>query len=317
MKCAVCSSSSTVLWSERSWFLPGYARNFHYRVCLSCESIYCDPLPSSDEIASYYADHFDYGWFEEHLALKKFQAACRWKSVVTLLKKHHMDRGRVLDVGCGHGLFLSCAQRSGWEAVGVDYPSIATTYARQQLGLDVVEGDLCSVVAGARIGAGSFNLVVSWHCLEHVMDPMSFLRGMSAALAPGGKLLVAVPNVNSQGMRLCRENWVWCQQPYVHLTHFSDKALMLLARDCGLKVLDIWTHDTWDANPAFDIHAAPIITHLAKIIRPISVTAAFLAEEVGRVACYTANRIGHQFFHNGKGAPHGSELLFLAERCSE
>lgn len=316
MKCLVCNSNSTALWSDRSWTLPGFPSNFRYRICLKCESIYCDPLPTSYELAEYYSNHFDYGWFEKHITLKKIQAAGRWKSIATRLKNYRMNQGRVIDIGCGHGMFLSCAKNYGWEVVGIDYPSIATIYAREQMGLEVMEGDLCSLIADNKITQGRFNLVSSWHCLEHVRDPLSFLRGMSANLASNGKLLVAVPNVNSKGMKLCRENWIWCQQPYVHITHFSEKALNLLAENSGLKVLDIWTRDTWDANPEYDIHVAPLIRLVNRLLRPLSETATFWLEEGGRVACFVANQIGYQLFRS-KNDYHGSELLLLAERDKE
>jgi len=95
--------------------------------------------------------HFNYGWFEEHLPLKKIQAAHRWHRMTPIFRKYHLCPGRLLDIGCGHGLFLSAARKATWTTLGIDYPSAATRHAHDELGLDIVESDFLAAMEEGKI----------------------------------------------------------------------------------------------------------------------------------------------------------------------
>ncbi|WP_286175630.1 bifunctional glycosyltransferase/class I SAM-dependent methyltransferase [Arthrobacter sp. NEB 688] len=97
--------------------------------------------------------------------------------------------GRVLDVGCSDGAFGALARRAGHEVVGVDLVKHDGVGER----LDgFVEADLGRGLPDA-VGAG-YDRVVAADVLEHVADPESLLRDITARLADGGEILVSVPN---------------------------------------------------------------------------------------------------------------------------
>ena len=50
--------------------------------------------------------------------------------------------GRLLDVGCGNGLFLEKMRNLGWEVVGVETDEKAVEVARKRFGLDIYHGTL-------------------------------------------------------------------------------------------------------------------------------------------------------------------------------
>ena len=316
MKCPICDSNLTCPWSDRLWLMPGNQQEFHYRNCSECGTVFSDPLPTVEELALYYRDHYNYGWFEEHLPFKKIQAAHRWQRMAPLFHKYHIRQGRLLDVGCGHGLFLSQAERTKWTTVGVDYPSLATRYAQEKLALIVVEGDLRTGIAAGKIKLSHFDFVTAWHCLEHDTEPLSFLEGIKKMLTPNGKVLIAVPNAEGLGMKLTKEDWVWCQQPYVHVVHFTEKSLSLLALHAGLNVLATWTRDTWDAHPAYDVYAAPHMMQLLRIVKRLNYRASFWLEEGMRLVCYIASCYNHWLLSRERTDGLGSELLLLAERSN-
>lgn len=313
LKCPICDSNLTCLWSDRYWLMPNNQREFQYGNCLDCGTIFCTPRPAGHELAVFYRDYFNYDWFREHLPLKRIQAAHRWHRMASIFHKHSISKGSLLDIGCGHGLFLSHADKAKWTAVGVDYPSIATRYAQEKLGLIVLEGDLRTVLAAGRLNS-KFDLVTAWHCLEHDTEPLTFFEGISSILSPNGKVLIAVPNAEAWGMKLMRENWIWCQQPYVHVNHFTEKSLSLLARRSKLNVLATWTRDTWDAHPAYDVHTAPYIMNSLKSVRRLNYHTAFWLEEVIRLSCYIASCQKHWLFRRERTDGLGSELLLLAEQ---
>jgi 2-polyprenyl-6-hydroxyphenyl methylase/3-demethylubiquinone-9 3-methyltransferase len=101
---------------------------------------------------------------------------------------------RALDVGCGAGLLAEPLARLGAAVTGVDaapenIAAAALHAAAGGLSIDYRAGGVEVVVAGER-----FDLVTSLEVIEHVADPARFVRGLAAALAPGGLMLLSTPN---------------------------------------------------------------------------------------------------------------------------
>jgi SAM-dependent methyltransferase len=101
--------------------------------------------------------------------------------------------GRILDIGCGTGLFLSVARARGWEPHGVDDCREATDYARQHFGIDVRDGQFTDFAAGA----ARYDAITMWDIIEHARAPVALLRAARAALAPGGVIAISTPNQRS------------------------------------------------------------------------------------------------------------------------
>lgn len=102
---------------------------------------------------------------------------------------------RVLDVGCGSGYFAREMARLGARVVGVDISPRMLEHARraeaeEPLGITYVEGDAAEVVA--RIAPASFDLAASCVALQDVPDPAAVLRGVHAALRPGGRFVASI-----------------------------------------------------------------------------------------------------------------------------
>lgn len=97
--------------------------------------------------------------------------------------------GRVLDVGCSDGRFGQAARELGHTVVGIDMVKHEGVADR----LDAfIEGDLNSGVP-AEVGHG-YQHIVAGDILEHVLDPERLLSELVDRLAPGGTILVSVPN---------------------------------------------------------------------------------------------------------------------------
>lgn len=313
--CPVCKAESHHLWSAQTWHLPFSQVRFGLAECNQCQTIFCVPRPTPAQLERLYTEFYDYHWFEQRLLFKKIQGWHRWRRLRGLLKELRQHKGRLLDVGCGHGLFLIWAKRDGWDAVGIDYPSAATRYARERLGLHIFESDVVSVIHDRCEDIGSFDLVTLWHCLEHSIDPLVFGSYVTQLLKPSGKILIAVPNGLSQGMRLKRERWVWCQEPFVHTVHFTPNSLIRLADRIGLRCLSVWSRDTWDANRLFDIYLNVWVWRMSSILKGrISGKIGFLFEEACRLACYSIGGFRHWGLGCEAAPENGSELLFLGER---
>ena len=76
------------------------------------------------------------------------------------------------------------------------------------------------------------------HSLEHVVDPRLELRRVTAALRPGGRLAVIVPNWGSWQRRAFKERWFPLELPR-HRTHFTAAGLRVALESAGLVPIDV------------------------------------------------------------------------------
>jgi SAM-dependent methyltransferase len=190
------------------------------------------PFPTPDELDAIYASSYDYG------AHTLIAGEKRWRARKLLdLAQHKLGRPieSALDVGCMYGYLLDELRLRGVrKAAGVELAREAASAARAK-GFDVHQGTIeqyASENPGQR-----FDVIFAQHVLEHVPDPVRFLRCAVELLLPGGALVLAVPHFGSRSQRLCGAAWGWYQVP-VHLFHFSQRSLAALCSEAGLVGLD-------------------------------------------------------------------------------
>jgi len=111
--------------------------------------------------------------------------------------------GRLLEVGCGHGLLLDEARRRGWAVTGLEPARAARAHA-ESLGLDVRDALLDDLDPATD---GGYEAIVMADVIEHLEDPVGALRAAAALLAPGGALCVVTPDPSSKTARLAGARW--------------------------------------------------------------------------------------------------------------
>jgi 2-polyprenyl-3-methyl-5-hydroxy-6-metoxy-1,4-benzoquinol methylase len=175
---------------------------FRVLACEDCEQIYLDPLPSPEEIRRVFRELYTTGGGSVP-ELKDYYGFCYEDApdnpLVQLYEswldevERHTAPGRLLDVGCGTGLFLAVARRRGWQPSGIDDSAEATRWAREHFGLDPEVGEFETFSAEGR----EFDLVTGWDIIEHSRDPVGLLRAVRRCLAPGGIVALSTPNQRS------------------------------------------------------------------------------------------------------------------------
>ncbi|MFC0133706.1 methyltransferase type 12 [Massilia eurypsychrophila] len=145
----------------------------------------------------------------------------------------HVEEGaRVLEVGCGKGAFHAALPASV-SYTGLEFNDAAVARA-QAAGLAVSKQP---VEAHAAANPGRYDVVCSFQVLEHVPEPASFVHACVQALAPGGRLILAVPAEDS--FLAIAPNAPLNMPPH-HVLRWSDLALANLARREGLALVDVW-----------------------------------------------------------------------------
>ncbi len=221
--CDVCGSNK----SKQLMALLGSA----YHQCTTCGLIY------SKWIAANY-DHVNETAFTQQLdkyAAKVDKKNRRYKKRLKRFDRYKTD-GNFLEFGCNAGAMLVAARDAGWHVKGVDLSASASTYAREQLGLDVHTG----TVESANYPDDFFDVIYNNATLEHVQHPLSTLKECARILKPGGVLYTNTVNWDSYTRKILGANWLLIN-PINHIHLFTPANVKTLCEYSGLKHLKTWT----------------------------------------------------------------------------
>lgn len=218
VSCNLCGSEQrTLLWVKDG---------FQYHRCQGCGLVYISPRLTEAEIASIYAVGFeskssqrpppvDYSSYRPF-----FKAAEKYRRNNTLL-----------DVGCFRGYLLLGARKRGWQVWGTEISRQAADSARLEYGLDVYVGSLLD----AQYPSNHFDVVSLFDVVEHLTDPLNYLREIRRILRPGGLLYLDTPNFDSLVRSLLGREWSiffpW------HLHYFTADTMRGMIDEAGLDVV--------------------------------------------------------------------------------
>lgn len=234
-RCKACGSGNL----ER--FLDVNDR-FSLLECRDCRLVATFPALSGAEIADYYPASY-YGKKNRRFNLLFERLIPVFRSRRRRAIERFARTGRMLDVGCGRGLLPALMRARGWEVHGVEFSDRAARHAREELHVPVFVGDFLE----SPYPPGFFDVVVFWHVLEHVRDPVAALRKSRAILKPGGLLVVAVPNLESYQAGVSGRHWFHLDVPR-HYHHFRLGVLRRILEENGFSVESV-SHFSLEYNP--------------------------------------------------------------------
>lgn len=138
---------------------------------------------------------------------------------------------RLLDLGCGAGGLLVEARAAGFDVMGLELSRDLAQHVRDNLGIPVHQG----LIDDEAFDGQQFDVITSSQVFEHLLDPRQTLADVRAHLAPGGVILIEVPNLRDIRERLRRGSTM----DDSHLFYFSRPSLTRLLTDGGFQVLQV------------------------------------------------------------------------------
>lgn len=216
-------------------YMHGVPGRYEIFACARCGTGTTFPIVGAEEIASYYAgDYAPYAMPRGPLAtvMSVLQRGRDRRFPLSALREQRP--GTLLDVGCGRGDLAASWIAAGWRAVGVEPSPEACETARAR-GVQTLTGTLDTVT----LEPESVDAAVFRHSLEHVPDPRLDLRRVHAALRPGGRVAIIVPNWGSWQRRAFAERWFPLELPR-HRTHFTAAGLHAALAAAGFE--DVVVH---------------------------------------------------------------------------
>ena len=152
--------------------------------CKNCGFVYTNPLIVTE--INTYNDPGDY------FSSCNMEPEILFSFILDLIEKS-TTRGKILDIGCGKGEFLSIAKKRGWEAYGLEPSANFARFASEEYGLNINSNPL----EKAKDPDSCFDAVVLNMVLEHISNPREFLAEVKRILRKGGLLFIEVPNMDS------------------------------------------------------------------------------------------------------------------------
>ncbi len=200
--------------------LPG---EFNLVRCSQCNMIRQNPRLTWESLESYYPEN--YSAYEriidrETSRIKRADRSYGMQKRVKAIERFQAG-GKLLDVGCGTGVFLAEAKKDPhWEVAGIEPNPKAAEYTRNELGVEIYQQRF----ADAPLPNNQFDVITMWNVLEHLDFPSQDLRRAMEILRPGGWLVFSIPNLESLDARLFGHAWIGWDLPR-HLYLFPGSQL--------------------------------------------------------------------------------------------
>jgi 2-polyprenyl-3-methyl-5-hydroxy-6-metoxy-1,4-benzoquinol methylase len=229
--CPLCRASKENQMIKSKVVYGGQPNQIFYQ-CTSCDVIYLYPPTTNDDDIQFYENEFDKwmvkrsgddAWTDPAIQFKKMQKR-ELPLRLPYLKKIIKPEIRVLEIGSSSGFLLKVLQELGCDCVGVEISPAFAEYARKQ-GLRIYP-NLFELDKGE---TKTFDVVLHYYVLEHVSDPLNFLKSCIGYLGIDGCMMFEVPNGNDPLTALYKiesfNAFYWWR---AHHWYFTPKSLSYL-----------------------------------------------------------------------------------------
>jgi len=221
-----------------------------YWYCPACDFGFMNPVPCRETIASFYPGGY---WQESKKAGLLSRLEDLYVRSILRMDLYRWVRrglafsgfkGHYVDLGCSRGDLAASFKNSGVMVSGVDGDARAVSYARECHNLHVEQADLETWEPET-----SFQTISAFHVLEHVREPIVFLKQLHRCMSEGAHLVLRVPNSGSWQAKAFKKSWKGWELPR-HISHFTPASLRKSLEIAGFKVVSMSTWSLRDGPPA-------------------------------------------------------------------
>ncbi len=227
IRCKICKSDKTYLYHKFDFF-PVIG-------CKNCGTFFAKNVPKEKRMREIYGDEYYKGWegmnnkltsSTKKMKVYTFSAYFKYVSKFLSLKNK-----KILDIGCATGYLLEAAKKEGCDCYGVELSTFGAEEASKKFPGRIFNGTL----EEARYEAHYFDFITMTDLIEHVVDPVKFLKEAKRILKPDGYILIVTPDLSSWWSKLMRTRWTNFKEE--HLFYFCPKSLKILADMCGFEIV--------------------------------------------------------------------------------
>lgn len=215
-------------------------------ICIGCGLIHTYPVPSQQELDSYYSSYFDPEYskaFEprkKHLIRRSKKAARRIRKLMSFIKPEDKPHQMLLDIGSGSGEFIYFANLAGFITTGLEPNQGYANFIREHLNLNIVNASF----ENTNFLPESFDIVTMHNVLGFMRKPFDVLCSINKILKKGGIIEVDTPDIEVQmhapNRRFNHDNiysfnhetlkWLLFKAGFEQLNEEKDKSTIIVAR---------------------------------------------------------------------------------------
>jgi 2-polyprenyl-3-methyl-5-hydroxy-6-metoxy-1,4-benzoquinol methylase len=222
--CNLCSSKEFRSYLEKD--------NWKLVKCRECGLIFLNPRPTWETIKRMYGPN-QYNYLVGGKKYVNAEKEMVEKYLVTVKTIEKFKRkGKILEIGSATGYFLKAAKMRGWKVYGVEICKDGVEYAKREFKIGTSLGTLEEV----NFPSNFFDVIVMYHTLEHLTDPLTVLKEVKRILKNDGLVNISVPNVSCWERILQGKKWGTFELPS-HLYCFSPLTLQKLLQKAGFKII--------------------------------------------------------------------------------
>ena len=212
------------------------SKNHKVMKCKKCGHVQLNPVPSQKEDDRFYDENLqdknvnDVGTIDRAYN-KMIEDTIRR---IDVIKKITPKKGKILEIGSGHGFFLEMMKKEGFDMTGIDISKEKRRIAKKVTKVKVLDVNINE----ENLNLGPFDAIVLFHVLEHIADPVMFLKNIKKILKPKGVVVVEVPNCNDFQLDLNKpyRNFYW-QRAHIH--YYTPNILKWIFKVSGLSRMKI------------------------------------------------------------------------------
>ncbi len=214
--CPLCGSDALTRQLATPDLIQHKPGHFVLDRCTACGHIFQNPRLSIEGLNFYYRDFYE-GLGEASMETIFGASGRSYRGRSAMAKQIGQAPRRWIDVGAGHGHFCLVA-REAWPETRFDGLDMSESIEEAERRGWVTKGVRGQLIERAPELSGRYDVVSMHHYLEHTRDPAAELAAAAVLLAPGGHLLIELPDPESRFGRLLGKYWIpWFQPQHQHL----------------------------------------------------------------------------------------------------
>ena len=234
-KCPACGSENIIHYHK------DFRENTIY-LCKACRVQFMNPVYSDEYLDDYYSKYVILDVDEEKKVILTTKQAYVINDNLKAIDQVISTKGDMLDFGIGNGTHAVVARERGWNVSGYDVDCKITNTLAEKYNMDVRCGDFFKTNWSEK----SFDLIYINQVLEHIKNPVDYLKHFRSVLKQNGYLFITVPNINSTsnrikllferiGLRKSRVGKYYDSDH--HVFYYSPESLANLVKNYGFEVI--------------------------------------------------------------------------------
>lgn len=241
MNCPACDSNLHAKVASKN--------SYDIHCCDECSLLFIHPFPTPEELTEFYENYHKTQQYKDKIKSKVKRAR---KRVGSIRKK---GKTSFLDVGCNLGFATEAARTLGYKALGIDIDSDAINRAAQLF----PEAEFRYIPISELAAEGNrFDFIYCSEVIEHLIDPLQFLKDVRAVMSDDAILFLTTPDVGHYSLPKEMEKLVeWTTfRPPEHLLYFNKSSLARIMERAGFE------------NTKFRFNFKPTLKVVSKTLGP-------------------------------------------------